>query len=121
MRAIHGRLKWYQAPEILGISDRQMRRWKVRYERRGYDGLFDRRLRRHRLGDAGIGLGVVVGDGDLPAEDAADHVDLLDGEVDRILPVDADGRARAQQLDDIGDLDDGGRLSGRESCREGED
>lgn len=43
LRAIDGRLKWYQAAEILGISDRQMRRWKVRYEKEGYDGLFDRR------------------------------------------------------------------------------
>lgn len=43
LRAIDGRLKWYQAAEILGISDRQMRRWKRRYERVGYDGLFDRR------------------------------------------------------------------------------
>ena len=31
LRAIEGRLKWYQAAEILGISDRQMRRWKGRY------------------------------------------------------------------------------------------
>lgn len=46
LRAIDGRLKWYQAAEILGISDRQMRRWKQRYERLGYDGLFDRRLKR---------------------------------------------------------------------------
>ncbi len=45
LRAIDGRLKWYEAAEILGISDRQMRRWKQRYERRGYDGLFDRRRR----------------------------------------------------------------------------
>lgn len=43
LRAMDGRLKWYQAAEILGISDRQMRRWKVRYERFGYDGLWDRR------------------------------------------------------------------------------
>ena len=43
LRAIDGRLKWYQAAEILGISDRQMRRWKQRYEQWGYDGLFDRR------------------------------------------------------------------------------
>lgn len=43
LRTIGGRLKWYQAAEILGISDRQMRRWKRRYEQRGYDGLFDRR------------------------------------------------------------------------------
>ncbi len=45
LRAIDGRLKWYQAAEILGISDRQMRRWRQRYERGGYDGLFDRRRR----------------------------------------------------------------------------
>lgn len=45
LRAVDGRLKWYQAAEILGISDRQMRRWKRRYEQRGYDGLFDRRRR----------------------------------------------------------------------------
>lgn len=46
LRAIDGRLKWYEAAEILGISDRQMRRWKQRYERWGYDGLFDRRRQR---------------------------------------------------------------------------
>jgi transposase len=46
LRAIDGRLKWYQAAEILGISDRQMRRWKRRYEQRGYDGLFDRRRKK---------------------------------------------------------------------------
>src|SRR3990172_12937002 len=46
LRAIDGRLKWYQAAEILGISDRQMRRWKRRYDQRGYDGLFDRRGQR---------------------------------------------------------------------------
>ena len=45
LRAIDGRLKWYQAAEILGISDRQMRRWRRRYEQWGYDGLFDRRRR----------------------------------------------------------------------------
>jgi transposase len=32
-----------QAAEIIGISDRQMRRWRERYEEFGYDGLFDRR------------------------------------------------------------------------------
>lgn len=43
LRAVDGRVKWYEAAEILGISDRQMRRWKRRYEQRGYDGLWDRR------------------------------------------------------------------------------
>lgn len=46
LRAIDGRLKWYEAAQILGISDRQMRRWKLRYERFGYDGLLDRRQKR---------------------------------------------------------------------------
>src|SRR3970040_1703288 len=43
LRAIGKRMSWWQAPAILGISDRQMRRWKRRYERCGYDGLYDRR------------------------------------------------------------------------------
>ena len=43
LKAAGGQIKWYQAAEILGISDRQMRRWKIRYEALGYDGLFDRR------------------------------------------------------------------------------
>src|SRR3970040_1207218 len=41
LRAIDGRLKWYHAAEILGISDRQMRRWKRCDEQRGYAGLFE--------------------------------------------------------------------------------
>lgn len=43
MRAIDGRMMWWEAAEILGISCRTMRRWKWRYERYGYDGLLDRR------------------------------------------------------------------------------
>ena len=46
LRAMSGQLHWIQAAEILGISDRSMRRWRARYERRGYDGLFDRRRQR---------------------------------------------------------------------------
>ena len=43
LRAIAKKIAWWQAAEILGISDRQMRRWRERYERLGYDGLIDRR------------------------------------------------------------------------------
>jgi len=43
LRAIGKRITWWQAAEILGISARQMRRWKWRYEQHGYDGLLDRR------------------------------------------------------------------------------
>ena len=41
--AMGKRIPWWQAAEILGISARQMRRWKQRYEQWGYDGLYDRR------------------------------------------------------------------------------
>src|SRR5216684_645018 len=41
LRAMAKRIRWWQAAEIIGISDRQMRR--ERYEEFGYDGLFDRR------------------------------------------------------------------------------
>jgi len=43
LRAIAKRITWYQAAEILGISCRQMQRWKTRFEHEGYEGLFDRR------------------------------------------------------------------------------
>lgn len=46
MRVYNGQLKWVQAAEILGVSDRQMRRLRVRYEQHGYDGLVDQRTRR---------------------------------------------------------------------------
>ena len=43
LRAMAKRLTWWQAAEIIGISDRQMRRWRERYEEFGFRGLFDRR------------------------------------------------------------------------------
>jgi transposase len=43
MRAMARKITWYEAAEIIGISCRQMRRWKERWEEHGYDGLFDRR------------------------------------------------------------------------------
>ncbi len=43
LRAMAKKITWWQAAEILGISDRQMRRWHRRYEKFGYDGLWDRR------------------------------------------------------------------------------
>ena len=42
-RAMAKKVTWWQAAEILGISDRHMRRWRERNEEFGYDGLFDRR------------------------------------------------------------------------------
>ena len=43
VRAIAKELTWIQAAEICGITARQMRRMKRRYERYGYDGLVDGR------------------------------------------------------------------------------
>jgi len=43
LRAMARKITWWQAAEIIGISDRQMRRIHERYEEFGYDGLFDRR------------------------------------------------------------------------------
>jgi transposase len=43
LRAMSGQLKWLQAADILGWSPRTLRRWRRRYEQRGYDGLLDRR------------------------------------------------------------------------------
>jgi len=43
LRAMAKKITWWQAAEILGISDRSMRRWRERYEEFGYDGLLDQR------------------------------------------------------------------------------
>src|SRR3974390_531300 len=43
LRAMAKKITWWQAAEIIGISDRSMRRWRERYEAHGYDGLLDRR------------------------------------------------------------------------------
>jgi hypothetical protein len=43
LRAMAKKITWWQAAEIIGISDRHMRRWRERYQEFGYDGLFDRR------------------------------------------------------------------------------
>lgn len=44
LRAVAKKITWGQAGEIIGLCERQMRRWKIRYEKYGYDGLFDHRL-----------------------------------------------------------------------------
>lgn len=42
-RAIAGQIKWFQAAEILGVSQRTIRRWKQHFESHGYDAFIDRR------------------------------------------------------------------------------
>src|SRR5947199_3734774 len=44
LRALAKRITWWQAAEILEISDRSMRRGREHYQKHGYDGLLDRRV-----------------------------------------------------------------------------
>jgi transposase len=46
LRAVSKQITWIQAAEILGMSDRNMRRYRNRLEKGGYDGLLDRRTQR---------------------------------------------------------------------------
>jgi len=46
LRAMAKKITWWQAAEVLGMSDRQLRRWRWRWEQLGYDGLYDRRKQR---------------------------------------------------------------------------
>jgi len=39
LRAMARKLKWWEAAEVIGVTDRTMRRWRERYEQYGYDGL----------------------------------------------------------------------------------
>ncbi|MFH0732238.1 MAG: helix-turn-helix domain-containing protein [Candidatus Omnitrophota bacterium] len=43
LKAMSGEFNWIQAAEILGITDRQMRRVRLQYRVYGVDGLLDRR------------------------------------------------------------------------------
>lgn len=43
LRAMGKKITWWQAAEIIGVSERTMRRWRERLEEHGYDGLADRR------------------------------------------------------------------------------
>jgi transposase len=43
LKAMARKITWWAAAEIIGVSDRTMRRWRERLERDGYAGLADRR------------------------------------------------------------------------------
>src|ERR1700674_399648 len=43
LKTMAGKMRWWEAAEIIGVSDRTMRRWRERLEEHGYDGLTDRR------------------------------------------------------------------------------
>src|SRR3954451_22954499 len=46
LRAMAKKITWWSAAEILGVSDRTMRRWRERLEEHGYVGVGDRRKRK---------------------------------------------------------------------------
>src|SRR5262245_56402786 len=46
MRAMAKQMTWWQAAEILGVSTRTIRRMKLRWQKYGFDGLYDHRWRR---------------------------------------------------------------------------
>ena len=43
LKAMAKKITWWAAAEIVGVSDRTMRRWRDRLEEHGYVGLADRR------------------------------------------------------------------------------
>src|SRR3974377_41401 len=57
LRAMARKITWYQAAEILGITDRHLRRWRERYEQFGFDGVLARR--RCRRSEKGVPLETV--------------------------------------------------------------
>jgi len=43
LKAMAKKITWWDAAEIIGVTDRTMRRWRYRMETNGYSGLVDRR------------------------------------------------------------------------------
>ena len=43
LKAMAKKITWWAAAEIIGVTDRTMRRWRERLEKGGYSGLVDRR------------------------------------------------------------------------------
>src|SRR2546426_10202063 len=85
LQAMAKKITWWQAAEILGISDRPMRRWRERYVEEGYNGLLDRRRgkpprRRVPGATGGEGVGLYRGkDFELNVEDVHEKVQAGDG------------------------------------------
>ena len=43
LKAMAKKIRWWETAEILGVSERTMRRWRERLQEHGYSGLADRR------------------------------------------------------------------------------
>jgi transposase len=39
LKAMAKKITWWEAAEIIGVTDRTMRRWRERLEEQGYSGL----------------------------------------------------------------------------------
>ena len=42
LKAVAKKITWWEAAEIIGVTDRTMRRWRERLEAHAYSGLVDR-------------------------------------------------------------------------------
>lgn len=56
LKAMAKKIRWWDAAEIIGVTDRTMRRWRERLEAEGYSGLVDRR--KGRASEKRVPLGV---------------------------------------------------------------
>jgi len=57
LKAMAKKITWWEAAEIIGVTDRTMRRWRERLETHGYSGLVDGR--RARPSDKRVAVAVV--------------------------------------------------------------
>jgi transposase len=57
LKAMGKKITWWEAAEIIGVTDRTMRRWRERLESDGYSGLVDRR--KGKLSDRRVPLAKV--------------------------------------------------------------
>src|ERR1017187_3435304 len=60
LKAMAKKIRWWDAAEIIGVTDRTMRRWRERLEIHGYSGLVDRR--KGRASDREVPVARVGGD-----------------------------------------------------------
>ena len=56
LRAMAKRITWWQAAEILGITERSMRRWRAWMEKEGYRGVLDKRVGRQSPKRVQVGI-----------------------------------------------------------------
>src|ERR1700682_2876665 len=57
LKAMAKKITWWEAAEIIGVTDRTMRRWRERFGSDGYSGLVDRR--RGKAGAQRVSLATV--------------------------------------------------------------